>query len=99
MAADRLFESLQGRDVAAGGRQWRVEVYSIRDLGGVRWIQLALNGLPRHMLVLKLAAGAGVRPVLRAVSSWLASPSAPNASVINGASSAPLRLTAHEATS
>ena len=99
MAADRLFESLQGRDVAAGGRTWRVEIYSISDVGPVRWIQLALNGLPRHMLVLKLAAGSGVRPVLRAVSSWLANPSAPSASVINGATSAALRLTAHEATS
>ena len=85
--------------MAAGGRKWRVEIYSIRDLGGVRWIQLALNGLPRHMLVLKLAAGGGVRPVLRAVSSWLASPSAPSASVINSASSAPLRLTTHRRSS
>ena len=71
---DELFDRLQDRDLTVDGRTWRIEVYSIRDRGRVRWIQLALDGIPRHILALKLATGDGHRPAVLALSSWLAKP-------------------------
>jgi hypothetical protein len=72
---DQLFSLLNGRDLIVAGRKWRIEIYSICDWAGLRWIQLAVDGMPRRMLALRLATGDGARDAVRALSSWLARPS------------------------
>lgn len=69
-----LFVALDGRHVAGAGHRWRVEVFSVCDRRGRRWIQLALKGRPRYMLTLRLIAGAGLDHVMLALSSWIANP-------------------------
>ena len=81
--ADQLFGALQGRDLTVSGRTWRVEVYSVRDVGGERWIQLALDGATRHTIALRLVAGGGLRPAVRVLSSWLSDPSIENAAILH----------------
>ncbi len=73
---DRVFAALDGRDLVVSGSQWHVEVYGICEQAGRRWIQVALDGPRHHMLTLALAADLGVRQVVRALSDWLADPSA-----------------------
>lgn len=70
-----LFAALDGRQVTLSRTKWRVEVYSVVDKFGRRWIQLALNGQTKIMLTLRLAAGAGARHVVFVLSSWLSNPS------------------------
>jgi hypothetical protein len=71
----RLFAALDGRELLVSGRRWRIEVFSVRDLAGLRWIQLALKGKSRLTLALKLDPGAGVRRVVEAVTTQLTAPS------------------------
>ncbi len=70
----RVFAALDGRELLVSGRRWRIEVFSVRDLAGLRWIQLAIKGTSRMTFALKLDAGAGVRRAVEAVSSLLMSP-------------------------
>jgi hypothetical protein len=74
VAPRRLFAALDGRELLVSGRRWRIEVFSVRDLAGLRWIQLALKGKSRQTFALKLDAGAGVRRVVEAVTTQLSSP-------------------------
>jgi hypothetical protein len=85
---DDLFDALNGSDLTVSGRKWRIEVYSIRDRAGLRWVQLALNGDPCHMLAVNVRTGDGPAPVLDALSSWLVNPGSTNA--ILPVASAPL---------
>jgi hypothetical protein len=94
---DHLFTQLHGREVAVHGRRWRLEVYSISDVGDARWIQFGLNGLPRHMLSLKVGRVDGLSSVLRVVSTWLADPLQMTAGVTGAVSSSALRLTSTDA--
>jgi hypothetical protein len=70
----RLFAALDGRELLVSGRRWRIEVFSVRDLAGLRWIQLALKGKSRLTFALKLDRGAGVHRAVEAVTSLLMSP-------------------------
>jgi hypothetical protein len=70
----RVFVALDGRELIVGGRRWRIEVFSVRDLAGLRWIQLALKGTSALTFALKLDAGAGARRAVMAVTSKLMSP-------------------------
>jgi hypothetical protein len=69
----RVFVALDGRELIVGGRRWRIEVFSVRDLSGLRWIQLALKGTSALTFALKLDAGAGARRAVMAVTSKLMS--------------------------
>jgi hypothetical protein len=71
----RVFVALDGREVLVSGRRWRIEVFSVRDVAGRRWIQLALRGKFEQTFTLKLPAGAGARPAVHAVTSRLTNPS------------------------
>jgi len=97
--ADRLFALLHGREVLIRGRRWRLEVYGISDLASGRWVQVGLNGLPRHMVTVRVSAGDGVPAVVRLISAWLASPSQRSVSIASAASSSALRLTSSQACS
>lgn len=70
----RLFAALDGRELLVSGRRWKIEVFSVRDLAGLRWIQLALKGKSPQTLALKLDRGAGVHRAVEAVTSRLMSP-------------------------
>ena len=72
---ERLLEDLDGRAVTVLGQSWRLEVYSVLDYAGRRWVQLALEGEPHYMLTLNLAVGAGAQRTLMALASCLANPS------------------------
>jgi hypothetical protein len=74
VAPRRLFAALDGRELLVAGLRWRVEVFSVRDLAGLRWVQLALMGTSRQTFALKLDAGAGVRRAVEAVVAQLTSP-------------------------
>lgn len=69
-----LREALEGRAVTVHGQSWRLEVYSVLDYAGRRWVQLALEGEPHLMLTLNLAVGAGAQRTLMALASCLANP-------------------------
>jgi len=72
--AERLFAALDGRDLVVSGEAWHLEVYSVCEQAGRRWVQLAIDGQQRYMLTLALATGSGVRQAVRAVNEWLAAP-------------------------
>jgi hypothetical protein len=74
VAPRRLFAALDGRELLVAGLRWRIEVFSVRDLAGLRWVQLALMGKSRQTLALKLDAGAGVRRAVEALVSQINSP-------------------------
>jgi len=79
---DRLRAALQGRAITVSGQSWRLEVYSIFDCAGRRWIQLALDGDPHYMLTLNLAIGAGAQLALMALAACLTNPS-DGAAIVN----------------
>ena len=72
--AERLFSALDGRDLTIAGGRWRLEVYSVSDFQGHRWVQLALDGLKRCMVTVKLSPTDGVSRVLSGVTSWVRGP-------------------------
>ena len=74
---DGVFTGLDGRDISISGHHWAVEVYSVTDQPGGRWLQLGLKGDDEeqdHLLTLRLPSGSGVDVAARALSSWLADP-------------------------
>jgi len=76
VTSEQLFIALDGRSVVAGsGGRYRIEVYSVRDEAGCRWIQLGLHGVTAHMLTIRQTPGDGAQHVVLALSSWLADPS------------------------
>ena len=91
-APDDLFNMLDGRDLTVLGRTWRIAIYSIRDRGGVRWVQLSLSGAPCHLVAVRISVRDSSRAVIRALSVWLVNPSIRTA-VVPVASSAQLQLT------
>lgn len=64
---DQLFYALDGRYVKIGGVRHRLEIYSVCDHHGHRWVQLALIGESSYMLTLKVAARGWVEDVLFAL--------------------------------
>ena len=74
---DGVFIALDGRDIDISGHHWAVEVYSVTDQPGGRWLQLGLKGddhSQEHLLTLRLPAGSSVEVAARALSSWLIDP-------------------------
>jgi hypothetical protein len=88
---DDLFNMLDGRDITVLGRTWRIAIYSIRDRGGVRWVQLSLSGAPCHLVAVRVSVHDSSRAVIRALSVWLVNPAIRSA-VVPVASSAHLQL-------
>jgi predicted secreted hydrolase len=72
--AEQLFVALDGRDLHVSGEAWHLEVYSVCEQAGRRWIQLAIDGPQHYMLTLALATGSGVSQAVRTLSGWLARP-------------------------
>jgi hypothetical protein len=78
ISRERLFEALDGRTVSLFHRRWEVQVFSITEHHGWRWLQLTLAGDPEHMLTLRTSVWAGVDETLREISRWLARPARAN---------------------
>jgi hypothetical protein len=69
-----MFALLDGRIVTAAGGRWRLDVFSVCDHEGSRWIQLALDGEPRYALTMRLSPREGIRHGLFVLAGWLANP-------------------------
>jgi hypothetical protein len=70
-----LFGALDGRELIVLGRRWKVEVFSVCELGGCRYVQLALKGHNEYMLTLRVASGSDPRLLVPRLLTWLAHPS------------------------
>ena len=75
-SCETLFWALDGRDLVVLGRRWHVEVFSVVELAGRRYIQLSLAGLTDYMLTLRLTPATPVRHLIPAVLTWLTHPTA-----------------------
>lgn len=78
----RLFRALDGRQLTAAKRTWRLEVYAVVDDGDTRWIQLALQGLDRLELTLSAPRSFDANQIASALRSGLSQLLAP-ASVLS----------------
>jgi hypothetical protein len=70
-SAARLYQALDGHTIAAGGRQWLVEVYSVRREAEATWLQLALHGESAYNILMRLAPDEGIKHARTALTSWL----------------------------
>ena len=77
VTSEVLFDALDGRTIAGGGHQYRIQVFCVRDDAGHRWIQLALlrGGETHVMLTVRLSRGDSAQRVTGTLTSWLADPS------------------------
>ena len=71
LAADELFHALDHAEVTTANTRWELEVFSITDDAGVRWLQLAVDGPVRQMATFRLEFEDGVSEVVSALASWL----------------------------
>lgn len=72
-----LFMALDGRGLTTAGERFRLEVFSVRDEAGIRWVQLALNGSEtRRLLTLRLKTGDNAQHAIFTLAAWLADPAA-----------------------
>jgi hypothetical protein len=72
---EMLFSALDGRELIVLGRRWKVEVFSVCELGGCRYVQLSLQGQEQYMLTLRVGSGTDVRQLIPRLLTWLAHPS------------------------
>lgn len=75
-SCESLFWALNGRDLVVLGKRWHVEVFSVVELAGRRYMQLSVDGPTHNMLTLRLAPGTSDRRLIPAVLSWLRRPTA-----------------------
>ena len=73
-SSESVFQALDGRELTVLGRRWRVEVFSVLELAGRRYVQLSVNGPARYMLTLRMRPGAEARHAVRVLLAWLARP-------------------------
>jgi hypothetical protein len=73
---DELFAALDGRDLAMRGSRWHVEVFSVREIAGRRYAQLALRGTPDYFVTVRTPASADTRRIIPALLLWLMRPKA-----------------------
>jgi hypothetical protein len=73
--SERLFQELDGRKLRVLHTDWTIEVYSIYEEAGARWLQLRLGGTPEHTLTVRATAGDAVERILGALADWLVHPS------------------------
>jgi len=69
-----LFWALDGRHLVVLGKRWHVEVFSVVELAGRRFMQLSLDGPAHHMLTLRLTPQTPVRRLVPTVLLWLSHP-------------------------
>jgi hypothetical protein len=70
----QMFDSLDGTEVWAAGRGWRVEVFSVVPDRAATWLQLRLTGPSDQMVTLKLGRGETAAMAVALLATWLAQP-------------------------
>lgn len=73
---EKVYWALDGRDVVVLGKRWHVEVFSVVEHGGHRFVQLSLDGPERYMLTLRVVPATPVNRLIQALLSWLTHPTA-----------------------
>ena len=73
-SAEELFSAVDGHELAVFDRRWTVEVFSVAEINGARFIQLALRGISDHMLTLRVRPPAGAPDVFSRLLTWLRPP-------------------------
>lgn len=73
-SAEELFSAVDGHELAVFDRHWTVEVFSVAEINGARFIQLALRGITDHMLTLRVLPPAGAPDVVSRLLTWLRHP-------------------------
>jgi hypothetical protein len=77
VTAEELFVALDGRSLTADTDRFNIEVFSVHDEAGRRWVQLALAGEhSRRLLTVRLRPGDTAQHVFLILNSWLRDPSA-----------------------
>lgn len=73
-SCDRLYWALDGRDFVVLGKRWHVEVFSVVELVGRRYVQLSLDGPDQYMVTLRLLPITPLSRAISAIVAWLARP-------------------------
>lgn len=74
LSPTEVFELLDGRCLESRGNRWQVRIYSVVDQGRSRWIQLAVEGVRRHVLTMRVSSSSGPDRLIRALGAWLTNP-------------------------
>jgi hypothetical protein len=69
-----IFSLLDGRQLIVLGRRWQVEVFSVCELHGARYVQLSLSGPEPHLLTLRVASGTDIALLIPRLLTWLMHP-------------------------
>jgi hypothetical protein len=75
LSCEQLFEALDGRTISVFHRTWRINIYSICEEAGWRWLQIGLDGQPDYTVTVRTSPHDTLAETLHALSSWLARPS------------------------
>lgn len=67
----RIFRALDGHQLTASKKTWRMEVYSIVDEGETRWIQVALRGSESHELMVAAPRNSNAKQIASALRTWI----------------------------
>lgn len=74
---EELFAALDGVTISSAKGTCTIEVFSVSDEAGRRWLQLALEGSGhRRHLTLRLKTGDTAQHAVHKLSSWLSNPAA-----------------------
>jgi hypothetical protein len=77
LSCEHLFSALDGCELAALGKRWRIDVFGVIENAGRRFVQLGLEGPTHHMLTMRLAPHVPVRRLGFSLVVWLAAPRDP----------------------
>jgi hypothetical protein len=69
-----VFETLDGTEMFAEGREWRIEVFSVVADQISTWVQLRLGGDPEHMLTVKVPRQQSAAQTIDVLAAWLRNP-------------------------
>lgn len=73
-SAETVFQTLDGRELTVLGRRWRLEVFSVLELAGQRYVQLSADGPTRSMITLRMRPVTDPQHAIPVLVRWLARP-------------------------
>ncbi len=71
ISSEQLLQQLNGQTIVVGPTTWRIDVYSIVENDGYRWVQVGLDGGCRRTVLLKLEYLADDKDAIAALEDWL----------------------------
>ncbi len=69
-----IFDALDGHSLELSDQRWRIEIYSLLEQDGWRWVHLALRGETDHVLIVKVLPFENENHVVGALLTWLDNP-------------------------